>query len=255
MIDTSFNKYKADIFKTKKFTLEEERVYFEIYSKNKSTLVRDKIVKAYSRLVLKIALDYRKTGVPLEDLLSSGFCGLIRAVELFDITRGKRFMTYGLYWIKAAIHFAIEQHKNLIAIPWNKSVAIKKAKKNAVANDELVKCDSINNSIVSFESPVFDNSKNTIADVVKDENVYDVAAKVDTDMLIDIMLAALPENEKIVLREMYGIGCDKPNTLREIADHMDCSHSRIKQLRDQALRRIKKYTAPQMMDCIRERVA
>lgn len=255
MIDNSFNKYKADIFDTVKFTPAEEQVYFEIYSKNKSILVRDKIVKAYSRLVLHVVLKYKNVGVALEDLISSGYCGLIRAVELFDPKRGNRFITFAIWWIRAAVQSMIEQDKNLIAIPWNKRVAINKAKKNAAKDESLAKYDTINKNIVSFESPAFDNSKNTIADVVKDENAFDVASKTDTDLLVNGLLACCSNDEQQVMREIFGIGCDKQNTLRDVAKHMDCSHSRVRQLRDQALRRIKKYTAPQMLDCIRERVA
>lgn len=255
MIDNSFNKYKADIYKTVKLTPAEERACFEVYTKTKSILMRDKIVKANARLVLHVVLNYKNAGVPLEDLISSGFCGLIRAVEMFDVTRGLRFMTYALYWITAAVRSSIEQNKNLIAIPWNKTVAISKSKKSAVKDESLVKYASINKNLVSFDSPAYDNSKNTVADVVKDENVYDVEREVNTDIMVKCLLACLPKDEKQVMLETYGIGCDKQNTLRDIAKHMDCSHSRVKQLRDQALRRIKKYTAPQMLDCIRERVA
>ena len=160
-----------------------------------------------------------------------------------------------LYWIKAHIQSAIELDKNMISIPWNKTVAINKAKKKAIKDESLAKYDSINKSLVSFDSPAYDDSKNTIADIVKDENAYDIEREVNNDIMIKSLLSCLPNDEKRVMLETYGIGHDKPNTLREIAAHMDCSHSRVKQLRDQALRRIKKYTAPQMLDCIRERVA
>lgn len=255
MIDSSFNKYKADIFKTVKLTPAEERAYFEAYSKSKSRLIRDKIVTANARLVLKIALDYRNAGVALEDLISNGFCGLIRAVEMFDITRGTRFMTYALYWIKAAIHSAIAQNKNLISIPWNKTVAINKTKKSSTKiDDKLAIYDSINKSIVSFDSPAYDNAKNSLADVIKDKNNYDVAAKVESDLLVSNMLSCLPNDEKRVVCETYGVGCDKRYTLREIGKHMESSHSRIRQLRDQAIRRIKKYSSPKMLDVVYEHV-
>lgn len=256
MIDSSFNKYKADIFKTVKLTPAEERAYFETYSKTKSRLIRNNIVAANARLVLKIALNYRTAGVALEDLISNGFCGLIRAVEMFDVTRGNRFMTYALYWITAAIHSAIEQNKNLISIPWNKTVAIKKSKKSSSKKDEkLAEYDSINKSIVSFESPAYDNSKSLLSDVIEDKNNYDIASKVESELLVNNMLNCLPNDEKRVISETCGIGCDKPYTLREIGTHMSSSHSRVRQLRDQAIRRIKKYSSPKMLESIRERVA
>lgn len=255
MIDNSFNKYKADIFNTVTLSPIEERAYFEVYNKTKSKVIRDKIVTAFSRLVLHVVLHYKNTGVPLEDLISSGYCGLIRAVELFDVTRGNRFMTFSIYWITAAVKSAIELNKNLISIPWNKTVAINKTKKNNVKDDILTKYDCINKSIVSFESPAFDNSKNTIADIVKDENAYDSASNVDNELLVNTLLACCSNDEQQVLREISGIGCDKQNTLREVAKHMDCSHSRVRQLRDQALRRIKKYTDSRMLDYVREHLA
>lgn len=258
MYDNSYSKLLKDIAATKPLSSKEETALFEAYSKTKNKLIRDKIVQANMRFVLKTALAYKNSSVDMSDIITAGSTGLIKAVEGYDHTRGLRFMTYALYWIKAYIHAAIEQHKNLIAIPWNKANEIKKAKQKCKGSEdidaELKVVDSINKNKVTFDSPVSSDSKNTFADIISD-NKNDVSVAVDTEQLINALTACLPENEKHVLCETYGVNTDKPHSLREIGSAMGFSHSRIKQLRDQALRRIKKYTSPEMLQICKEQVA
>lgn len=259
MYDNSYSKYLKDIATCNPLTPKEETAYFETYSKTKSKLIRDKIVASNMRFVLKTALAYKSSSVDMSDIIAAGATGLVKAVENYDVSRGLRFMTYALYWIKSYIHSAIETHKNMIAIPWNQTVAIKAAKQKCKGNqeidNELKQVDSLNKNRVAFDSPVSGDSKNTFADIIADENSTDVAVQNDVSSLITSLTACLPDNEKQVLLETYGVNTDKPHSLREIGTSMGFSHSRIKQLRDQALRRIKKYTSPEMLQICKEQVA
>ena len=257
MYDTSYSKLLKDISMTEPLTAEQEQIYFKVYNETKNKLVRDKIVRAYMRFALKIALAYKNSSVDMSDIIVAGSTGLIKAVDNYDVTRGLRFMTYALYWIKSYIHSAIEQHKNLIAIPWNQANAIKVAKRkcrNRDIDSNLKVVDNINKNRVTFDSPVSSDSKNTFADIIADKQ-NDISVEVDAEQLIGALTACLPENEKHVLCETYGINTDKPHSLREIGSSMGFSHSRVKQLRDQALRRIKKYTSPEMLQICKEQVA
>lgn len=258
MYDNSYSKLLKDIAATKPLSAKEETALFTAYSQTKNKLIRDKIVQANMRFVLKTALAYKNSSVDMSDIIIAGSNGLVKAVEAYDVSRGLRFMTYALYWIKSYIHAAIEQHKNLIAIPWNQANAIKIAKAKCRGNQdidaELKVVDSINKNKVTFDSPVSSDSKNTFADIIADKQ-NDVSVAVDTEQLINALTACLPENEKTVLCETYGVNTDKPHSLREIGSAMGFSHSRIKQLRDQALRRIKKYTSPEMLQICKEQVA
>lgn len=259
MYDNSYSKFLKDISATKPLSQKEETAYFEAYSKTKDRLIRDKIVRANMRFVLKTALAYKNSSVDMSDIIAAGATGLVKAVENYDVSRGLRFMTYALYWIKSYIHSAIEQHKNMISIPWNQTVAIKAAKQKCRGNQEidgeLKQVDSINKNRVAFDSPVSGDSKNTFADIIAAENTSDASVNNDASDLINSLIACLPDNEKQVLLETYGVNTDKPHSLREIGTSMGFSHSRIKQLRDQALRRIKKYTSAEMLQICKEQVA
>jgi RNA polymerase primary sigma factor len=258
MYSNSYSKLLKDIAATKPLSQKEENTLFVLYSKTHDKMIRDKIVQANMRFVLKTALAYKNSSVEMSDIIIAGSTGLIKAVENYDVTRGLRFMTYALYWIKSYIHSAIEKHKNLIAIPWNQANAIKIAKSKCRGNieidPELRAIDTINKNMVAFDSPVSGDSKNTFADIIADHN-KNVTVETDTEQLINALTACLPENEKHVLCETYGVNTDKPHSLREIGSEMCVSHSRIKQLRDQALRRIKKYTSPEMLQICKEQVA
>ena len=258
MYDNSYSKLLKDIAATKPLSQKEEKTLFELYNKTHDKIIRDKIVQANMRFVLKTALAYKNSSVDMSDIIVAGSTGLVKAVENYDVTRGLRFMTYALYWIKSYIHSAIEQHRNLIAIPWNQANAIKiaksKCKGSTEIDPELRAVDAINKNKVTFDSPVSGDSKNTFADIIADKN-GNVTVETDTEQLINALTACLPENEKQVLCETYGVNTDKPHSLREIGSSMGFSHSRIKQLRDQALRRIKKYTSPEMLQICKEQVA
>ena len=173
MYDTSYSKLLRDISMTEPLTAEQEQIYFKVYNETKNKLVRDKIVRAYMRFALKIALAYKNSSVDMSDIIVAGSTGLIKAVDNYDVTRGLRFMTYALYWIKSYIHSAIEQHKNLIAIPWNQANAIKVAKRkcrNQDIDSNLKAVDNINKNRVTFDSPVSSDSKNTFADIIADKS-------------------------------------------------------------------------------------
>ena len=151
---------------------------------------------------------------------------------------------------------AINLHKHTIHIPWNKVVAAVKAQKKD--NDKLSDLDreamaamATNSMNVSLDSTINSDSKHTFAEVITDHK-DDIQCTSDIDNTVSMLTACLPENEKHVLCETYGINTDKPHSLREIGESMGCSHARIKQLRDQALRRVKKYNSPKVLEAAKE---
>ena len=253
----AYMKYLQDIQKTKPFTLNEEFTMFKLYSEKKSLLVRNKIVESNMRFVLRTALEYKSSKVNIEDLITAGSIGMIKAIDQFDYTLGKRFITYANWWIKSYIVSAINLYKNNVHIPWNKIVlAVKAQKKN---NDELTMLDkeamavmSLNATSVSLDSPVKSDSRNTYSEIISNHK-DDIQMSMNND-IISMLLNSLPEDEKHVLCEYHGINSDKPHSLREIGSSMGFSHSRIKQIRDQAMRRIKKYTSPSALEAAKEMI-
>ena len=253
-----YSKYLADIQKTTPLTAKEEFAMFKAYHETKSQLVRNQIAESNMRFVLKTVLEYKSSKVSIEDLIAAGSTGMLKAIDKFDYTRGTRFITYANFWIKSYIVYAINKHKHTIHIPWNKVVAAVKAQKkdNAILSDldrEAMAIMSINSTNVSLDSTINKDSKHTFAEVITDHK-NDIQCTSDIDDVVSLLTACLPENEKQVLCETYGVNTDKPHSLREIGASMGFSHSRIKQLRDQALRRVKKYTSKEVLDAAKETV-
>ena len=254
-MNDSYAKYLVDIKKTKPLSIEEEQALFKAYSVSKTKTIRDKIAESNMRFVLKVALQYKNSNVDIPDLVAAGSYGMLKAIDAYDYTRGQRFITYALYWVKSYIVSAINLHKNTIHVPWNKVVAaVKAGKKQDNLSDldrEAMAVMSINNTSVSLDSTVNADSKHTYAEVITDHK-DDIRSKTDIESVVDALTSCLPENEKHVLCETYGINSDKPHSLREIGSSMGFSHARIKQLRDQALRRIKKYTSSTMLEAAKD---
>lgn len=251
-----YSKYLADIQKTTPLTAKEEFAMFKVYHETKSQLVRNQIAESNMRFVLKTVLEYKSSNVSIEDLIAAGATGMIKAIDQFDYTRGTRFITYANFWVKSYIVSAINLHKHTIHIPWNKVVAAVKAQKkdNAKLSDldrEAMAVMATNYTNVSLDSTINKDSSHTFAEVITDHK-NDIQHTSDIDDVVSLLTACLPENEKQVLCETYGVNTDKPQSLREIGASMGFSHSRIKQLRDQALRRVKKYTSKEVLDAAKE---
>lgn len=255
MYDSTYAKYLRDIANTKTLSFAEEQALFNMYKETKSKQIKDKLMNANMRFVLSVALKYKHANVELSDLISEGTIGLSKAIDAYDVTLGQKFITYAAYWVKAYITSSIGKHKNLIHIPANRviqcSKAIEKNAKGADMDHEAAAIIAINNAKVSLDSAVGDDSKNTFADIITDHK-DDIQVDSDISTLIEGLTACLPDKEKHVLCETYGINTDREHTLREIGSSMGYSHARIRQLRDQALRRIKKYTSPALLEAAKD---
>lgn len=250
MYDATYAKYLNDIRSSKRLTHNEMMVMFKEYKRTKSKPIRDQLVSSNMRFVRQVALDYKNSSVNMSDLLSEGSIGLMHAIEHFDYTLGQKFTTYAVYWIKSYINSAMSKHKNMIHIPANRVIQISKALQSSADGSALDKeaeaLMQINNSKVSLDARIGDDSKNTFADILSNSK-DDIKVESDYSTMIEGLTACLPDKEKQVLCETYGINTDKPHTLREIGSSMGYSHARIRQLRDQALRRIRKYTDTDML--------
>ena len=250
MYDATYAKYLNDIRSSKRLTHNEMMVMFKEYKRTKYKPIRDQLVSSNMRFVLQVALNYKNSSVNMSDLLSEGSIGLMHAIEHFDYTLGQKFTTYAVYWIKSYINSAMSKHKNMIHIPANRVIQISKALQSSADGSALDKeaeaLMQINNSKVSLDARIGDDSKNTFADILSNSK-DDIKVESDYSTMIEGLTACLPDKEKQVLCETYGINTDKPHTLREIGSSMGYSHARIRQLRDQALRRIRKYTDTDML--------
>jgi len=240
--DVILKRYLEDIRKTSLLSREEEAWLFE--NKN-NPIARQKIIDANMRFVLKVAIQYRSCPIPLPDLVSEGAMGLMRAIEDFDCTRGLKFISYGVWWIKAYITRAINEQANLVRLPANQCLRIRKGLKDQAkgqeVSEEVRDLIQLGQKGVSIDSPFKADSKSSYAESLPDAGAIDPESNSEIQAIengVRKILKALPEREYNVLAGIYGIGLSGPQTLREVGESMSISHERVRQLRDQALKRI-----------------
>ena len=244
--DSIIKRYLDDIRKTKPLSREEEQVLFRLRSQGNEK-AREKLISANMRFVLKVALQYRGCPIPLPDLVNEGCMGLTRAVESFDHTRGLKFISYAVWWIKAYITRAINEHGNMIRLPANQHLKVRKALKDKAAGKELSEevrqLMQLGEKGISFDAPISGESKSSFGEVLADNNADNPESKTEIEKMENLatqLVDELPQREQQVLCGLYGINNHKPQTLREVGESLNISHERVRQLRDQALRRIRK---------------
>lgn len=251
--DGSIKQYLNDIRKTQPLTKEEEQVLFTQAHKG-NAVARQRLIEANMRFVLKVAMQYRSCPIPLQDLISEGSIGLARAIDSYEPERGLKFISYGVWWIKAYITKAIDEKANLIRLPANQNINVRKALKDHAQGKELT--DEVKGLMqfgqksVSFDSPLNSDSKTTYSDVLKDDSIINPDAESEIKGIEDLvkdLMAQLPEKEKTVIGSIYGIDRESPQTLRDVGSYMNISHERVRQLRDQALKRLRKNNNKEFM--------
>lgn len=247
--DATLKRYLDDIRKTAPIMREEEQRLFHLAAKG-NVKAREKLIKVNMRFVLKVAIQYRSCPIPLPDLVSEGAMGLVRAIESFDYSRGLKFISYAVWWIKAYITRAINEQGNLIRLPANQHLRVRKALQEARKGKELTEdireLIQIGQRGISFDSPLKSDSKATYSEVLADKHAANPEADTEiqnVEELARALLSQLPDREAKVLAGIFGINQEAPQTLREVGESMNISHERVRQLRDQALRRIRKYNS------------
>ena len=247
--DTTLKRYLEDIRRTAPLSREEEQILFQ-KAKEGDKIARKKLISANMRFVLKVAIQYRGCPIPLPDLVSEGAMGLVRAIESFEHTRGLKFISYGVWWIKAYITRAFNEQGNLIRLPANQHLRVRKAlheqSRGREINEEIRELIQIGQRGVSFDSPLKADSKATYAEVLPDSGASNPEADSEiqsVEALARDLMEQLPEREARVITGIFGINQEAPQTLREVGESMNISHERVRQLRDQALRRIRKYNS------------
>lgn len=244
--DEVLKRYLEDIRKTRPLSRMEEQQLFKLAAVGNKR-AKEKLISANMRFVLKVAIQYRSSPIPLPDLVSEGAMGLVRAIESFDYSRGLKFISYGVWWIKAYITRAINEQGNLIRLPANQHLRVRKALKEQVHGVELDEdirhLVQLGQKGLSFDAPLSEGSKTTYAEVLCDDlqaSPESSAEKRGIEELTQQIVAKLPTREARVIACIFGINQDAPQTLREVGENLNISHERVRQLRDQALRRLRR---------------
>ena len=258
----TLEKYLQDIAKESLVTPEEEvELAQRIKAGDKQAL--DRLVRANLRFVVSVAKQYQNQGLTLQDLINEGNVGLIKAAQRFDETRGFKFISYAVWWIRQSILQAVAEQARTIRLPLNQVGAVSKLKKTAaMLEQEYQRKPSVaelaheldipeakvrnlmemNMHQISTDAPLDDDDEGNFLDVYVDQGstATDEAVENESDnTAIQRSLKALTDKERQVLSMYYGIGTDREYSLDEIALHMGISRERTRQIRDRALKRLK----------------
>lgn len=268
-VRNAFFMFLRDIAKYPLLSVEEERRLARRAKNRKDEDAAKKIVLSNLKFVVKIALEYRNWGVPLEDLVSEGVLGLIFAVKKFDPQRGVKFISYASYWVRAFIHNYILANFSIVKMGTTqderrifanifkiredtKDEDIRKqAERLGVTEDKIRFMDRrVHSRDLSLDSPQDEEGSLRLADVLRTEDgdpldriAYD-EQKSAAQRIIKEVLSKLSSYEYKVVSERYL--SDKPKTLKALSTEMDISKERIRQLEKRAVSKIRSHLAPHL---------
>ena len=258
----SLDKYLQEIGKVDLITAEEEvELAQKIRAGDENAL--DKLTKANLRFVVSVAKQYQNQGLTLPDLINEGNLGLIKAARRFDETRGFKFISYAVWWIRQSILQALAEQSRIVRLPLNKIGSINKINKMYAfleqANERVPSAEEIAKELDMTISDVKESMKNSGRHVSmdaplvegEDSNLYDVlnigeSPNPDKTLLqeslrteIERALETLTPREADVVRLYFGLGNQHAMTLEEIGETFDLTRERVRQIKEKAIRRLK----------------
>jgi RNA polymerase primary sigma factor len=259
----SLEKYLQEIGKVELISPEEE-VALAIRIKNGDQLALDKLTKANLRFVVSVAKQYQNQGLTLPDLINEGNLGLIKAAQRFDETRGFKFISYAVWWIRQSILQALAEQSRIVRLPLNKvglSNRISKAfshleqefEREPTAEELAVFLDieieevtaTLGSGIrhVSMDQPLSDGEDSTLMDVMINPNAVstdnELAFKASLKTEIERSLSTLSERQKDVIRYFFGIGIDHALSLEDIGERFNLTRERVRQIKDKAITKLR----------------
>ena len=258
----SLDKYLQEIGKVDLITAEME---VELAQKIKAgdSGALEKLTKANLRFVVSVAKQYQNQGLALPDLINEGNMGLIKAAKRFDETRGFKFISYAVWWIRQSILQALAEQSRIVRLPLNKIGSINKINKAyAVLEQEHERVPSskeISSKLEMTENDVKESMKHSGRHISmdapliegEDSNLYDVirygeSPNPDEDLLLESLrieiersLETLTLREADVIRSYFGLNGEQPMTLEEIGETFDLTRERVRQIKEKAIRRLK----------------
>jgi len=259
----SLNSYLQDVSKIDLITAEEEvELAQRIREGDQAAL--NKLSRANLRFVISVAKQYQNQGLSLPDLINEGNVGLVKAAKRFDETRGFKFISYAVWWIRQAILQAIAEQSRVVRLPLNKIGDINKIKKASIYLEQkferIPTADEIAKELDFSEAKVKSSLKNSTRSLSmdapfqegeNDNNLYDVLSSgespnPDNNLMheslsieINRALDTLAPREADVVKLNFGLGGQPPMTLQEIGDTFDLSRERVRQIREKAIRRLR----------------
>lgn len=256
----SVDKYLREIGKFKLITPKEEIELAKRIRKGDKIAV-EKLTKANLRFVISVAKQYQNMGLEFEDLIAEGNIGLIKAAHKFDETKGFKFISYAVWWVRQSILKAIAEKSRVVYLPLNKVNFVTKVNKATVELekklgrkptpfeisehievdvDSVNKCLIYSNRHISMDKPINDDG-DTLHEIFENDN-----AKPDDNMMYDslkhnisVVLSTLTDRESYILTKHFGLDGNTPMSLEDIAEHLHLTKERIRQIKQKSLTKIK----------------
>ena len=257
----SLDKYLQEISRVELISTEEE-VILSKKIKNGDEEALSRLVEANLRFVVSVAKQYLNYGLTLPDLINEGNIGLIKAAQRFDETRGFKFISYAVWWIRQSILQAIAEQSRIVRLPLNKIGSISKVNRafakleqdferepspDEVADALEMFYDDVNDIVkagtktLSLDLPINQEDENTMRDILPNLDTPSPDKKLINESLafeVERALSTIPAREARILKLYFGIGVEQPYSLEEIGLELNITRERVRQIKGKALKRI-----------------
>ena len=258
----SLSKYLQEISKFEPLSPDKE-VELSLKVKQGNRRALKELTEANLRFVVSVAKDYQGQGLPLTDLINEGNLGLIKAAERFDETRGFKFISYAVWWIRQSVLQALAEHSRIVRLPLNRVGTISKINKaserleqvyeRAPRADELGKqlemksteineAQRISRRHHSLDTPFSDEDSNCLLDVIADGKTDEPDRELELSSLeeeVKASLTSLKDREQEVIKMYFGINREYALTLNEIGEEFGLTRERVRQIKEKAIRRLR----------------
>ena len=257
----SLDKYLQEIGKEELITVEEEVELAQRIKKGDQAAL-EKLTRANLRFVVSVAKQYQNQGLSLPDLINEGNLGLIKAAEKFDATRGFKFISYAVWWIRQSILQALAEQSRIVRLPLNQVGSLNKINKafskfeqeherkpspEELAESLELPAEKVADTLrvsgrhISVDAPFVEGEDNSLLDVLINNDSPNADRALMMESLakeIERALATLTERESDIIRMFFGIGCQEM-TLEEIGERFGLTRERVRQIKEKAIRRLR----------------
>ena len=265
----SLDKYLQEIGREELVSPEEEVELAQRIRKGDQEAL-EKLTRANLRFVVSVAKQYQNQGLSLPDLINEGNLGLIKAAEKFDETRGFKFISYAVWWIRQSILQALAEQSRIVRLPLNQVGSLNKINKALgkfeqenerqpsteeladmidIPKDKIADTLRVSGRHVSVDAPFVEGEDNSLLDVLPNDDSPSADRGLTNESLgteIERALQILTVREREIIKSFFGIGCQEM-TLEEIGERLDLTRERVRQIKEKPIRKLKKPSASKLL--------